>query len=221
MTANKSENSKSYLLQVPFWPNEPNTWRCVPATTHSILGYMLPDATFTPKEVNELCGYRGPGTLTGGLESVLRLADLGLAVRWITEWDVEAYATNPGIANRTNFNPVQYDLRSRNPSGPEAHNAREYLNRGLPLEQRSATNADIVQHIAANRLVRLLVDAAHLYDDADPEYSPHTVLAVGSTEESLIIHDSSKGPFQEIGWQRFNAAWEGFSRLNYGLTVFG
>lgn len=193
--------------------------RCAVANTWSILEYYYPQKEFTAKFVDKLCGYR-EGYSTWPTQGLIRLNQYArMTVRWIGGVDLRILADSPEIylwlehdGDRAAY---EYQLRTSDLPAEKAHAAR-YLRMGGIFENRFGTIEDIKLYLSCDCLPRVSVNAALLPNAISNDYLPHSLLIVGYTEDSVIVHNADhingNVPNQVIPWEQFEQAWEGRGR---------
>lgn len=206
-------------LDVPFVENPDD--KCVPATTGIILAYFMPEKKFTMPELEKLCGYiEGRGTWQ--TKPLLELHRLGFQVHWIEDFDHEAFAEDPEkyLASILDKEALEYQLKNTDLK-LEAERMKEYMELGLPLERRAATDEDIKHFLDDGWLVRLEVNARPLAGRTG--YEGHSVVVIGYDDNEVVIHnpdgvDGNK-PNQHVSWELLNRAWKEFGG-SFSLYAF-
>lgn len=207
------------VLDVPFVANPDN--RCVPATTGMILAYFMPEKKYTMEELDELCGYvEGRGTWQA--QSLLALHKLGFQVHEIEDFDHEAFANDPVkyLSSILDKEALDYQLKHSDLK-LEAARIKEYMDLGLPLERRPATNDDIRRFIDDGWLVRLEVNDRPLAGRTG--YNGHSIIVVGYDDNEVTIHNpdgiNGNNPNQKASWELLNQAWKEFGG-SFSLYAF-
>ena len=204
---------------VPFVPNPDD--RCLPATIGMVLAHFMPERHFTMPELEQLCGYeQGQGTWKA--LSMLNLAKLGFQVHWIEDFDHERFAASPKAYLRTILDDDAYEWQVTHSNlEQEADHIRRYMESGLPLEKRPATNDDIKRFLDDGWLVHLEVNAQTL--SHQPGYEGHSILVIGYDDTGVTIHnpDGKNGnkPNQRVSWELLDQAWKEFGG-SYSLYGF-
>ena len=218
-TNRESARAIMTVLNVPFIENPDN--HCVPATTGMILAYFLPEKKYTMSELDKLCGYvEGRGTWQA--ESLLQLHKLDFQVHAIESFDHEAFASDPQkyLSSILDKEALDYQLKHTDLE-LEAQRIQEYIDLGLPLENRPATDDDIRQFIDNGWLVRLEVNDRPLAGKTG--YNGHSILVIGYDDNGAIIHnpDGMNGnkPNQKVSWELLNQAWKEFGG-SFSLYAF-
>ncbi|MBL8159066.1 hypothetical protein JNJ66_01280 [Candidatus Saccharibacteria bacterium] len=207
------------LLPVPFVENPDD--RCVPAVMGMVLAYFMPERHFSMQELESLCGYiKGQGTWKA--LSMLNMARLGLQTHWIEDFDHEQFIADPKAYLRTILDDEAYEWQVRHSNLElEAARMKEYIGKGLPLEQRQSTADDIRHFLRDGWLVHLEVNAMALYDK--PGYDGHSILVIGFDEDGVVIHNPDGGhgnrPSQHVSWEQLDRAWKEFGG-SYSLYAF-
>lgn len=210
---------KQLLPDVPFVANPDD--RCVPATIAMVLAYFLPARRYTLADAERLSGYeKGRGTWQ--TLSMLNLAELGFELRWVEDFDHARFAADPEAYLRTILDPEALDWQLHHTNLKlEATRMREYLARGLPVEQRAGTNDDVRRFLDDGWLVRIEVNSRPL--SARDGYIGHSVLAIGYDETGVVLHnpDGENGnrPAQHVPWELFDRAWREFGG-SFSLYAF-
>lgn len=204
---------------VPFVENLDD--RCVVSVVGMVLAHFMPERKFTMSELEELCGYiKGRGTWKA--LSMLNLAKLGLQVHWIEDFDHERFVANPQAYLREILEDEAYEYQITNTDLQlEAERMRQYIEGGLPLERRKATNEDIKRCLDDGWLVHLEVNANTIA--GEPGYEGHSILVIGYDEDGVTIHnpDGTHGnkPSQHVSWELLDQAWKEFGG-SYSLYAF-
>lgn len=207
------------LLEVPFIKNLDN--RCVSATTGMVLAYFMPEKKYTMAELDKLCGYvEGRGTWQA--ESLLQLHKLGFQVHTIEGFDHEAFASDPRkyLSSILDKEALDYQLKHTDLE-LEPQRIQEYIDLGLSLENRPATDDDVRSFIDEGWLVRLEVNGQPLAGKTG--YSEHSILVISYDEDNVVIHnpDGMNGnkPNQKVSWELLNQAWKEFGG-SFSLYAF-
>lgn len=207
------------LLSVPFIENPDN--RCVPAVVGMVLAHFMPERHFDMSEIEKLCGYeKGRGTWKA--QSMLSLAKLGLQVHWIESFDHQKFIANPKGYLRTILDNEAYEWQVAHADlKQEAARIKQYIDSGLPLENRPATNEDIKHFLDNGWLVHLEVNGRPLSDKSG--YEGHSILVIGYDDSGVAIHnpDGENGnkPNQYVSWKLLDQAWKEFGG-SYSLYAF-
>lgn len=209
-------------FDVPFVGNdEKPSDRCVPAVVAMVLAYFMPKRTFTMPEVEQICGYvSGKGTWKTQL--LLSLHDLGFQTEWIEDFDHHKFIADPEGYLSTILDKEALDWQVANSDLPkEADRMKQYLAKGLPLEQRKGTRQDIKNYLDDGWLVMLEVNENVIA--GIPGYLGHVVLVVGYDDDNVTIHnpDGNNGnkPNQVISWELLEEAWQQFGG-SYSIYAF-
>ena len=159
-------------VNIPFI-NNPNT-RCVPACFGMGLAYFSPEKKYSMKDLEKFCGYEeGKGTWKAVV--MLNLAKLGYKVHWIEQFDFKKFAADPKAYLRSFLDEEAYKNQiSQTNLELEAKRMQEYIDNGLPLENRQGTNDDIKHFLDDGWLVHLEVNARTL--SGKPGYDGHGIL---------------------------------------------
>ena len=207
------------IINVPFVKNPGN--HCVPATTGMILAYFIPENTFTMDELDDISGYvEGMGTWQA--ESMLRLYDMGFKVYQIEDFDHQAFVSDPikYLMSILDEQELEYQLKNTN-LDIEVERIKKYIELGLPLEKRPATDDDIRHFIDDGWLVRLEVNDRPLAGLRG--YNGHSILVIGYDEYSVTIHNpdglNGNKASQIISWDLLNRAWREFGG-SFSLYAF-
>jgi hypothetical protein len=210
------------VFDVSFVGNDENpSDKCVPAVVAMILGYFLPERQFTMPEIEQMCGYI-PGKGTWKTQLLLSLDDLGFQTQWIEDFDHRKFADGPEGYLATILDKEALDWQIKNSNLPqEAERIKQYLAKGLPLEQRKGTRQDIKDFLDDGWLVMLEVNENIIA--GIPGYLGHVVLVVGYDDDNVTIHnpDGNNGniPNQLITWELLEEAWKGFGG-SYSIYAF-
>lgn len=204
---------------VPFIEN-PNT-RCVPCTFGMGLAYFSPEKKYTMKELEGFCGYQ-EGLGTWKARAMLNLSKLGYQVHWIEQFDYDKFAADPRAYLRSFLDDEAYENQIAHTNLElEAERMQQYIDAGLPIENRQATNEDIKHFIDNGWLVHLEVNARPLSGKSG--YDGHSVLVTGYDDNEVIIQnpdgDSGNKPNQHVSWELLNRAWKEFGG-SYSLHAF-
>ena len=201
------------VYDVPFVGNDENpSDKCVPAVVAMALGYFMPEQKFTMSEVERMCGYV-PGKGTWKTQLLLSLNELGFLTRWIEDFDHHKFAADPEGYLTTILDKEALDWQIKNSDLPlEADRMKQYLDKGLPLEQRKGTRQDIKDLLNGGWLVMLEVNENVIA--GTPGYLGHVVLVIGYDDKNVTIHnpDGNNGnkPNQVITWDLLEVAWKEF-----------
>lgn len=204
---------------VSFIPNPDD--RCVVSVIGMVLGYFMPERQFTMPELEKLVGYeKGRGTWKA--LSMLNLAKLGFKVHWIEDFDHEQFVADPKGYLHTILDDKTYEWQvTHGDLEQEAERIKQYMQSGLPLEKRKATNEDIKRFLEDGWLVHLEVNARTLSGKAG--YDGHSILVIGYNDKEVIIHnpdgESGNKPNQHVSWELLNKAWKEFGG-SYSLYAF-
>lgn len=204
---------------IPFIPNPDD--RCVVSVIAMVLAYFIPERHLAIPEVEKLVGYeKGRGTWKA--PSMLNLAELGFQVHWIEDFDHEKFVTNPKSYLRTILDDEAYEWQVHHTDlATEANRMQKYIQSGLPLEKRRATNDDVKHFLDDGWLVHLEVNARPLSDKSG--YEGHSILAISYDDKGVIIHnpdgESGNKPNQRISWELLDQAWKEFGG-SYSLYAF-
>lgn len=204
--------------QVPFVDN-PND-RCLPATIGMVLGYFMPEKTFTMPELEKLCGYQ-PGKGAWQTQCMLGLAELGFRVHWIEDFDHKAFIKDPKryLATILDKESLEWQLEHGDLK-LEAERMKQYLDSGLPLERRKGTVGDIKKFLDDGWLVRLEVNEPPLIGKTG--YIGHSILVLSYDKDGVTIHNPAGGdsrPNQYVSWELLKRAWKEFGG-SYSLYAF-
>lgn len=205
--------------RVPFIENPDD--RCVVAVIGMVLEHFMPERKFTMPELEELVGYeKGRGTWKA--LSMLNLAKLGFQVYWIEDFDHEQFVIDPRAYLRKILDDEAYKYQIANTNLQlEAERIRQYMESGLPVERRKATNQDIKHFLNDGWLIHLEVNANTLV--GKPGYEGHSILVIDYDDEGAIIHnpDGANGnkPNQHVSWELLDRAWKEFGG-SYSLYAF-
>lgn len=205
--------------KVPFIENPDD--RCVVAVIGMVLAHFMPERKFTMPELEKLVGYqKGRGTWKA--LSMLNLAKLGLQVHWIEDFDHEQFVANPKKYLRTILDDEAYEWQvTHGDLGQEAERIKQYMQSGLPLEKRKATNEDIRHFIDDGWLVHLEVNARPL--SGKDGYEGHSILVIGYDDKGVTSHnpdgESGNKPNQKVSWELLDKAWKEFGG-SYSLYAF-
>lgn len=200
-------------LPVPFIGNSENpSDKCVPAVLAMILGYFMPERTFTTSEIEKLCGYV-PVRGTWKAQLLLSLHELGFSTKWIEDFDHHKFVHDPEGYLAIILDKEALDWQIENSDLTlEAERVRQYITDGMPLEQRKGTRQDIEEFIADSWLVMLEVNENVIAEI--PGYLGHVVLVIGHDEINVTIHnpDGNNGnkPNQILSWELLEKAWKDF-----------
>lgn len=214
----------SYMkpLPVPLVGNPENpSDKCVPAVVAMVLAYFMPESIFSSGEIDALCGYEtGKGTWKAQL--MLSLHDLGFETQWIEDFDHHKFVTNPERYLATILNKEALDWQIENSNLTlEAKRVQQYIDKGLPLEQRKGTKEDIANLLNDGWLVMLEVNENIIA--GIPGYLGHVVLVIGYDENTVTIHnpDGNNGnkPNQVLSWELLEKAWKEFGG-SYSIYAF-
>ena len=209
-------------LKVPFVGNAENpSDRCVPAVLAMVLGYFMPERKFTKPELEQMCGYV-PGKGTWKAQMMLNLADLGFQTKWIEDFDNPAFVKDPVGYLATILDKEALDWQINNSDLPkEAERIKQYMDKGLPLEQRKGTRRDIKDLLDGGWLVMLDVNENVIA--GVPGYLGHDILVIGYDDKNVTIHnpDGNNGnvPNQVISWELLEQAWKDFGG-SYTIYAF-
>lgn len=207
------------IAQVPFVENSGD--KCVPAVIGMVLGYFMPEKTFSMPELEELCGYeKGKGTWKA--LSMLNMAKLGFQTYWIEDFDHEKFIENPKHYLKSILDEKAYEWQVEHSNlDVEAKRMKEYVDSGLPLEMRRATNDDIKHFLDDGWVIHLEVNARTLSGKSG--YEGHSILVIGYTDKEVIIHnpdgESGNKANQHVSWELLNEAWEEFGG-SFSLYAF-
>lgn len=210
------------MLEVPFVGNDENpSDKCVPAVVAMVLAYFMPERPFTLQEVEKLCGYV-PGKGTWKPQLLLSLNELGFQTQWIEDFNHHKFAEDPESYLTTILDKDALDWQIKNSDLPkEADRIKQYLAKGLPLEQRKGTRQDIKDFLNNGWLVMLEVNENVIA--GIPGYLGHVVLVVGYDDDNVTIHnpDGNNGnkPNQVITWGLLEQAWKEFGG-SYSIYAF-
>lgn len=207
------------LLNVPFIPNPNN--RCLPATIGMVLGYFMPERKFTMHELEKFCGYEDDKA-TWPITSMLNLHKLGFQLRWIEDFDHNAFTKNPKTYLRSILDDEAFTWQVAHGNlEQEAARMKQYVAEGLPIEQRKGTKKDIEQLLNEGWLVRLEVNGLPLSDKSG--YDGHSILVIGYSDNEAIIHNpdgiNGNKPNQHVSWELLDKAWKEFGG-SYSLYAF-
>ncbi|MCX6727938.1 MAG: hypothetical protein NTX11_03965 [Candidatus Saccharibacteria bacterium] len=206
-------------ISVPFM-NNPNT-RCTLACFGMGLAHFSPEKKYSMQDLEEFCGYKeGHGTWKA--VAMLNLAKLGYHVHWIEQFDYDKFAADPKAYLRSILDDEAYENQIANTDLElEARRMQEYIEKGLPLENRQATNEDIKHFIDDGWLVHLEVNARPLAGKTG--YDGHSILVTGYNDDEVIIQnpdgDSGNKPNQHVSWDLLDQAWKEFGG-SYTLHAF-
>lgn len=209
----------SKRLDVPFIQNPDD--RCVVAVVGMVLAYFMPGRRFTMSELEELCGYvRGRGTWKA--LNMLNLAQFGFQVYWIEDFDYERFVTDAKAYLREILDDEAYAYQINNTDlALEAERMKRYMDSGLPLEHRKASDEDIKHFLDEGWLVHLEVNANTLSNKSG--YEGHSVLIIGYDDNGVFIHNpdgaSGNRSNQHVSWSLLNKAWQEFGG-SYSLYAF-
>lgn len=204
---------------VPFIQNPDD--RCTVAVIGMVLAYFMPERHFNMSELENICGYE-KGRSIWKAESMLNLAKLGFQLHWIEDFDHHKFMANPQayLHSILDDNAYQWQV-THGDLEKEAQRIKQYIESGLPLEQRQATKEDIKQFLDDGWLVHLEVNANTL--SGKPGYEGHSVLAIGYDDSSVTLHNpdgvSGNKPNQHVSWELLDKAWKEFGG-SYSLYAF-
>lgn len=209
-------------FDVPFVGNDKNpSDKCVPAVVAMVLGYFMPEREFTIVEVEQMCGYV-PGKGTWKTQLLLSLHELGFQTEWIEDFDHHKFIEDPQGYLSTILEKEALNWQVENSDLPkEADRMKQYLAKGLPLEQRKGTRDDIKQYLDNGWLVMLEVNENVIA--GIPGYLGHVVLVIGYDDSHAAIHnpDGNNGnkPNQVLTWELLEQAWKEFGG-SYSIYAF-
>jgi hypothetical protein len=205
--------------KVPFIFN-PDT-RCVPCVFGMGLAHFTPEKKYSMRQLDEFCGFKeGYGTWKG--QAMLNMAKLGYQVHWIEQFDFEKFSEDPKVYLTGILSDDVYQEQIKNTDLElEATVMKTYIVKGLPIENRQATNRDIKHFLDEGWLVHLEVNARILA--GRPGYDGHSILVTGYDDDEVIIQnpDGDNGNLanQHIDWRLLNLAWKEFGG-SYSLHAF-
>jgi hypothetical protein len=114
---------------------------------------------------------------------MLRLHDMGFEVRWIEDFDHQAFARDPKAYLHRILKDsaiLEWQLKHADLSA-EAAKMQAYIDKQLPLESRPGTIDDIKKLLDDGWLVRLEVNGDLLI--GRDGYDGHSILAIGYTDD--------------------------------------
>lgn len=205
--------------EIPFLGNPDD--RCVVSVIGMALAHFMPERKFTMSELEQICGYiKGRGTWKA--LSMLNLAGHGLQVYWIEDFDHQRFIANPKAYLRQILDDEAYAYQTANTDLQlEADRMRQYIENGLPLERRKATNEDIKSFLGEGWLVHLEVNANTLAGKIG--YEGHSILVIDYDDTGVVVHnpDGTHGnkPNQHVAWELLDRAWKEFGG-SYSLYAF-
>lgn len=177
--------------------------RCVPACAAMVLKTLMPERDFTKTEVEEMCGFR-PDRSTWAAQHLISLSKLGLDVGWIEDDDLERFARAPlSVKHEQSSSDEEFEnFILANDLDAEARRAQEYLDMGLPFEQRRAIPDDITNLMEQGWLVRLEVNGKRLADQEG--YANHAVMVSGYNDDVVRLENPDgvygSKPGQLVSW---------------------
>lgn len=204
---------------VPFIENPDD--RCVVSVIGMVLAYFMPERKFTMPELEKLCGYE-KGRSIWKATSMLGLSQLGFQLYWIEDFDHHKFIDDPTGYLRSILDDEAYQWQVTHGNlDKEAERLKQYIDQGLPLEQRRATAKDIKHFLDDSWLVQLDVNANTLSDK--PGYEGHSILVIGYDDSGVTIHNpdgvSGNKPNQHVTWELLEKAWKEFGG-SYSLYAF-
>lgn len=207
------------IYKVPFIENSDD--RCTVAVIGMVLAYFMPERHFSASELEVICGYE-KGRSIWKAESMLNIAKLGFQLCWIEDFDHYKFMADPKGYLRSILNEEAYEWQVLHGNlEKEAGRIQQYIDRGLPLKQRRATNDDIRHFLDDGWLVHLEVNAHTLSGRSG--YEGHSVLVIGYDDNGVTIHNpdglSGNKPRQYVSWELLDRAWKEFGG-SYSLYAF-
>lgn len=181
----------------------------------------MPERTFTMPELEKFCGHED-NRATWPVTSMLNLHESGFQLRWIEDFDHEAFIKDPKTYLRSILDEEAFNWQVAHGSlEQEAERIKQYLALGLPIEQRQGTRKDIEELLDDGWLVRLEVNSLPLSNKSG--YDGHSILVIGYNDQEAIIHnpDGMNGnkPNQHVSWELLDKAWKEFGG-SYSLYAF-
>ena len=147
---------------------------------------------------------------------------LGLQVRWIEAFDHEAFAADPRgyLTKILDAEALEYQL-AHSDLEKEASLMREYMELGLAIENRPATDDDVRKFIDDGWVARLEVNDRPLA--GRDGFNGHSILVIGYDDNNVMIHNpdgiNGNKPKQIVSWDLLNQAWREFGG-SYSLYAF-
>lgn len=207
------------IYNVPFIENSDD--RCTVAVIGMILAYFMPERHFTVADTETMCGYE-KGRSIWKAASMLSLAKLGFQLYWIEDFDHDKFIVDPKGYLKSILDEEAYAWQvAHGDLNKEAERIKQYLESGLPLKQRRATDNDIRRFLDEGWLVHLEVNANVL--SGKTGYEGHSILVIGYDEGGVTIHNpdgvGGNKPRQYISWKLLDTAWKEFGG-SYSLYAF-
>jgi hypothetical protein len=195
---------------VPFIPNPDN--RCLVCCVGMLLGCFYPDKKYTMQELEAFSGYvEGEGTWP--MQHLLRMADMGIEFRVISDWDMHKFVDDPeGYIRELSTDQVSLEYQLKHSDLPgERERYVEYMRRNLPYEKRRGTFDDVRKFLDDGWIVRLGVNINML--NGEEGYVGHSLLVLGYDKDGPVLHNpdsANNRPNQRVTWDELEKAWQDF-----------
>lgn len=206
-----------------FRPNQADELHCVPATVGMLIEGML-DIAYSEDELEKICGFV-PGREVWQFAWMLNLADRGVWIRSVEDFDPEGFINDPrkellrGTGDR--------DVVERIYEVSDVDNQVGLVEKciahpGITFEQRIPSMKEL-EHVLSNDTAALVNINARVLAEREG-YAGHLVLLHKGDENSLLIEDPGPPPHKHLALSgsNFLQAWQSptESMANYILCGF-
>lgn len=177
------------MRKVPFYANHEDGMHCMLAVYRTIFDHFL----YKKMGWSELEAFTGfkPGQAAWSLKSITQFANMDFDIRMIEPFDYAQFARRGEeyLYEIWGNDKLEWQVKHTNildikPQIPD------FLNK-VAYENRSATLDDIDTMLTEGRLVSVMLNAGAL--NGLDEYYDHSILIIGSTQDSYIAHDPGGG----------------------------
>jgi hypothetical protein len=178
-------------LDIPFYPNQatpqhPDGLYCQEMSLKMILGYFLPNKTFSTKQLEEITGMK-PEKAAWEMPFSIWLIDHGFEVKHYAPFDYQAFKNEGMDYIRRTYGDDVADWQIENSDIETALELiDEYISK-VKIIKSKPTLGNIMKQMEQGYLVRAQVDSGLL--NGTGKYVGHSVVVTGYDNDSIWFHD--------------------------------
>lgn len=194
-------------MQIPFYPNDKTNMHCFQASVQMILGYFMPERTFTLDELVKLSG-SVEGMSTWPARMLIELDKMGLDIVMVEGFDGKDFIERGPEYLREVYAGETAEWQIENGDiDKERADYQELYDHGISVQQRIPTIGDIQKYMSDGYLVKVTLNSRRL--KGLDGYLGHSVIVVSVDDESVILHNPGLPPTpnQKVTRKIFEAAW--------------